>query len=142
MFADVVEALLGRSFASRPARLSGYARFSLRGRVYPAIVAREGSSIDGVLYEGLDGPTLTRLDEFEGETYERRTVDVRPTSTTGIATGEALSAEVYVIGSGELHLLEEEPWDPESFRALHSERYVAHCRALRARGGGAVAFES
>ena len=140
MFPEVVEALLGRAFSSRPARLVGYARLALRERVYPAIVARDGASTDGVLYAGVDDASLSKLDEFEGETYERRTVQVLRSSSIDPAT-VALAAEAYVIAPARLDLHEATPWDPEQFRALHHQRYVAHCRSLRAQGGGAVAFE-
>ena len=141
MFADVVEALLGRRFESRPARLPDFARLCVRGRVYPGIVARAGATTDGVLYEGLDGAALARLDEFEGELYERRTVVVLASSSIGTATDDQQRAEVYVVASGKEHLLAEEPWDAEQFRAQHHQRYVAHCRALHTARGDASGFE-
>ena len=67
----VMEAVTGRSFPQREAALEGFARFLIRGRFYPGIIEERGSVTDGVLYEGVDPESLTRLDAFEGPLYKR-----------------------------------------------------------------------
>ncbi|KAB5513660.1 hypothetical protein DKX38_027566 [Salix brachista] len=82
---DVVRALLSRIPQSSPAILNG--QFSIKGRVYPAILPVENKKVTGkshpmyefLLLQVLQGITdleLYILDEFEDVEYERVTVDV------------------------------------------------------------------
>jgi gamma-glutamylcyclotransferase (GGCT)/AIG2-like uncharacterized protein YtfP len=47
MAEEVVRVLLGRAPPSSPALLPGHRRFSLRGRVYPAILPARGHAVNG-----------------------------------------------------------------------------------------------
>ncbi|KAH8503969.1 hypothetical protein H0E87_011565 [Populus deltoides] len=73
---DVVRALLSRIPQSSPAILNGYHRFSIKGRVYPAILPVENKKVSGKVLHGITDPELYILDEFEDVEYERVTVDV------------------------------------------------------------------
>lgn len=123
---EVVEALLGRRPVGRPAVLPGFARFLVRGRPYPGIVARPGARTRGVLWEGLREQELRTLDAYEGSLYERRELTVR----TGSA--RSLRAEAYVVPWERRGLLSREPWDTERFVALHLDEYVTWCAGNRA----------
>jgi gamma-glutamylcyclotransferase (GGCT)/AIG2-like uncharacterized protein YtfP len=122
----VLEAVTGRRFRGQPARLRGFARQRLRGRIYPAVVAAPGASAEGRLYEGLDAATLARLDRFEGPLYVRRKLCVEPEG------GAARPAEVYVLAEAARAELRPEPWDPGAFAAQHLARYLRSCEAFRA----------
>jgi gamma-glutamylcyclotransferase (GGCT)/AIG2-like uncharacterized protein YtfP len=119
---DVVRALLGRVPPAAPARLEGYARYALRGRVYPGIVPQAGAHTDGVVYEGLDAVSLARLDRFEGSLYRRESLRVLG------ASGLRVEAETYVVADSQRHALSREPWSLECFVERHLADYV---RALR-----------
>ncbi|KAI9393743.1 hypothetical protein POPTR_006G278900v4 [Populus trichocarpa] len=73
---DVVRALLSRIPQSSPAILNGYHRFSIKGRVYPAILPVENKKVSGKVLHGITDPELYILDEYEDVEYERVTVDV------------------------------------------------------------------
>ena len=77
IFAPVWQRVVRGRHAHRAARLHGFERRAVRGRTYPAIVARDGGSVDGMLHLDVDDGDLRRLDVFEGDEYERRTVVVR-----------------------------------------------------------------
>ncbi len=124
-FAEVMEAVAGRAFASEPATLEGFVRLCVRGVVYPGVRARPGAAVDGVLYRGLDAAALARLDRFEGALYERRRLAVR------LERGASCDAWVYVVPEALAHRLADEPWDPERFRREHLPAYLAHCRTGR-----------
>lgn len=61
----------GRVPPSRPALLPGHAALTLRDRAYPGLLPTSGASTPGLLYTGLTGKEILRLDRFEGEEYER-----------------------------------------------------------------------
>lgn len=109
MFAPVWQRIVRSRPASRPARLSGFERLSVRDETYPAIVERSGASVEGVLYLEVADDDLQRLDAFEGSDYERRTLAVR------ILEGGAghVPAETYVWRDPvRLHA---RPWDAQGF---------------------------
>jgi len=54
----------------KPAELKGYARFSLLGKDYPALIKHhETSIVDGLLLCPRDKSQRKKLDDFEGEAY-------------------------------------------------------------------------
>jgi len=85
-----VEAVTGRRFPRRPARLEDYERIAPT-RGYPYIVARAGSVVDGALLEDVDAASLRALDRYEdeGRLYVRRTVTV-------VVDGARVACETYV----------------------------------------------
>ncbi|HTO09335.1 MAG TPA: gamma-glutamylcyclotransferase family protein [Myxococcota bacterium] len=109
VFAEVMRAVTGRSFAHEPARLPGWTRVCIRGTRFPGVRARASASTSGVLWRGLDPRSVARLDRFETHHYERRTLTVRTSA------GENVSAEVYVIAEAHLGALSQEPWRPDRF---------------------------
>ncbi|CAL2234458.1 unnamed protein product [Prunus armeniaca] len=76
MAEDVCRVLLNRVPQSSPAILKGYHRYSIKGRVYPAILPVENDKVTGKLLLGITDPELHILDEFEDVEYERNTVEV------------------------------------------------------------------
>ncbi|KAJ8758821.1 hypothetical protein K2173_000542 [Erythroxylum novogranatense] len=73
---DVVSVLLNRIPQSSTAVLDGYHRFSIKGRVYPAILPVENKKVTGKVFFGITNSELDILDVFEDEEYKRRPVDV------------------------------------------------------------------
>ena len=121
----------------RPARLRAgyYARFSLHGRDYPAVVpvpvpVEQGASlnlspssssrlaVDGLLFRPQNRAQRARLDDFEGETYRAVPVEVEVLAGDGDSeTGteaETVDADIYVWdGAGDD--VSGEEWDFEMF---------------------------
>ncbi|XP_076937316.1 AIG2-like protein D [Bidens hawaiensis] len=73
---DVVRALLRRIPQNSPATLNGYHRFSVKGRVYPAILPVENKKVTGRVLLDITAPELDILDKFEDYEYGRELVDV------------------------------------------------------------------
>ena len=124
-FPEIVHALTGRRFSSRPAVLEGFARYRVRGRSYPGIVPVPGARTAGVLFAGVDLRSLALLDRFEADLYERREVRVCA------GAGPALTALTYIVAAGRRQCLGREPWDRERFAARHLAAYRAHGAQLR-----------
>ena len=86
----LVERLLGRRLAWRPAVLEGYRRTLDAAIGYPVVHPLAGSRVGGRLLEDVDREALTALDAYEGREYRRVTVRVQTSD------GEAVDAFAYV----------------------------------------------
>ncbi len=114
---DIIALIVGGGLVGQPARLTGYARYRIIDRVYPAIVAAAGEEVSGVAYPDLTAPELERLDLYEGEIYERREVEVSIGETS-------VAACTYVLRAEHLGRLSTEPWDLAHFEREHLASYL------------------
>ena len=124
MMPAVLHAVCERHFTQRPASLADFARYRLRRRVYPAIIATPGALTEGLLYEGLDAALWQRLDEWESTLYSRQAVQVRD------ADGHLLGAQTYVLAPAHHQELETAAWSPQEFERLHLAAYLARWHTL------------
>ncbi|KAI3828555.1 hypothetical protein L1987_02656 [Smallanthus sonchifolius] len=115
---DVVRALLRRIPQNSPATLHGYHRFSVKGRVYPAILPVENKKITGRVLLGITAPELDILDKFEDFEYERRLVDV-----SLLDSSEILQAYTYVWANSDDPDLYGE-WDFEAWKESKLKDFV------------------
>ncbi|TXG62400.1 hypothetical protein EZV62_013763 [Acer yangbiense] len=88
---DVVRVLLKRVPESSSAVLNNYHRFSIKGRVYPAILPLLNKTVTGKVLLGITDPELHILDVFEDVEYQRTTVDV-----SLVDNADKLQAQAYV----------------------------------------------
>ncbi|KAL8172270.1 hypothetical protein V2J09_024074 [Rumex salicifolius] len=133
---DVVSALLKRVPCSSPALLNGYQRFSIKERVYPAILPVEGKQVDGrvaclllinMLFSllidskvlmGLTVPELDILDVFEDVEYFRDLVEVSLVENT-----EKIKAFTYVWDDKDDPNLYGD-WNFEEWKQLHLSDFL------------------
>ena len=113
MFAEVWQRVVRGQYASCVATLDGYRRFAVRDETYPGIVtisntsSNTSSSVAGLVYADVDAADVARLDQFEGELYQR--IDAMVTD----ARGRAMPVQTYVFLQPTK--LSDQPWLPESF---------------------------
>ena len=95
----------------KPAELQGYARFSLLGKDYPALMKHEDTSIvDGLLLYPRDESQRRKLDDFEGEAYA-----VIPVQVTVVGEqGQMVDADVY-LWNGDRDAVSVDHWDLDMF---------------------------
>ena len=117
MCAEIMSAVCGYQLVGEPATVDGFRRLSVKGEVYPGLIPRQESEVSGILYRGISGAALARLDAFEGAYYRRQSVSVF-TSPEG-----ALQAYCYVFRPQFYHLLSDEPWDFETFMKTGKARF-------------------
>ena len=117
----VMEAVTGRKFENTMAMLSDYARFSVRGQVFPGVIPKQGEKVEGRIYFNLNETDLILLDTFEDYLYERRPVDV-------VCNNEIVTAQLYVVHEKYYSLLSPQPWDINTFTQDHMPNYLASCR--------------
>jgi len=125
MIRDVMRAVTGRDFLSLPAYLRDHARYSVRGESYPGMIPAKGIRTEGILYLDLDSAAVNRLDDFEGEWYERLPVRVYTRE------GSTLEAETYLFKSEYRGLLTKDAWDLELFTRNHLRTFMANYKGFR-----------
>ena len=103
--------------AGETASLRGFQRLAVIDEEYPAVIPAVDDEVTGILYRDLSAADLQRLDEFEGEYYQRLTVPV----VTDLGKTEA---EVYVFKPHYRHLLTGTAWDVEAFRVRGIQRFL------------------
>jgi len=118
-FTAMMRAVLGRELALRPATLTGYARYAIRRRVFPAAIPRTGGAIHGYLAPEVTEATLERVDDYEGPPFHREPVKVHDDEA-----GRELSAIVYVLRQRYHCLLLDRAWDPDPFRRRWLNAYA------------------
>ncbi|ARU55700.1 hypothetical protein OLMES_1625 [Oleiphilus messinensis] len=122
---DVIQAVLGRLPDAQPARLQGYGAYLLKGQVYPAI--RKESPLrntSGLLYHGLCSAEWQRLDDYEGQWYQRKLITV----LTGKPPLARTQACTYILRTSFTRLLTDRPWDLEHFKKIEQSRYLETIR--------------
>ncbi|KAF5613653.1 uncharacterized protein FTJAE_13863 [Fusarium tjaetaba] len=96
------------SALTRPAKVRGYARYTVRSRDYLAVVKRDGHEVEGDLLVLETNSQRKKLDDFEGEIYTPTSVDVV------LEDGSVVEADMYV-WAGDQDALTNEPWELDTF---------------------------
>ena len=116
---SIMAQVSGAEHRSRRSVLHDYVRKTVIGEVYPAIIRREGSSVEGTVYYDVSSESFERLDRFEGSLYQRAEVPVI------CDDGESVAAETYVITESAVHQLSEEDWSYDRFLSKDRMLFLA-----------------
>jgi gamma-glutamylcyclotransferase (GGCT)/AIG2-like uncharacterized protein YtfP len=111
MFPEVWQMVVGRMFATVEGAAAGFAVFRVRDAVFPGIVEATDGTVRGVVYLDVDADSIERLDKFEDDFYERRSIWV------DCDDGQRIAADAYVVPQACRGVLTDEPWDRDSFVA-------------------------
>ncbi|KAL7165812.1 hypothetical protein ACSBR2_036643 [Camellia fascicularis] len=115
---EVVRVLLKRVPQSSSAILDGFHRFSIKERIYPAIIPVENKKVTGKVLLGITLPELDILDTFEDVEYNRCTVEV-----SLMDGSQKLQAHTYVwANSSDPNLYGD--WSFEEWRQAHIKDYM------------------
>ncbi|KAK1315598.1 AIG2-like protein [Acorus calamus] len=126
---EVVHVLLKRVPPSSPATLYGFHRFSIKGRIYPAILPVENKKVDGKVLLGITDPELDVLDTFEDVEYVRRPINVSLAVTACMDGPEKLHAYTYVWENKRDPDLYGD-WDFEDWKKLHLKDFLEMTEGL------------
>jgi gamma-glutamylcyclotransferase (GGCT)/AIG2-like uncharacterized protein YtfP len=121
MFHDVMEAVTGQRFHHEEATLKGFARYELRGVIYPGLVKEEEGATLGVLYLDVDEKSLKWLDDFEDDFYKRESVCVETRAARVTALAYVLRDDVAT------QIVEDQAWSPQDFWREHQKEYIDSC---------------
>ena len=119
MFDSVWSRVVADSYNRREAILQGYDRKCVRNESYPVIVpSSRDSQIQGLVYENVSRSDLVRLDQFEGEYYVRKSLQV---VTLDMAT---LPAEVYVLKEEYYSIISHGEWCSVQFSSVGIHSFI------------------
>lgn len=119
LFPPVLAAVLGRVPTMAPGTLTGWRAAALPGRRYPGLVPAAGVRARGQVLAGLTAGEWRRLDDFEGDEYERRSL--------ALDGGDEVWTYVWLDPAGAA----DHDWDPDRFVADHLGDYVIGCTEWR-----------
>lgn len=122
MCGEIMEAVCGCELAGVAARLDGHARRAILAEAYPAMVAKAGECVSGVLYQGLPARIWPLLDRYEGNEYYRERVEVQ------VGNGATRPAWAYLFRDEFRARIGDEPW---SFPEFLSRDKPAYMRTLK-----------
>lgn len=103
---EVMQALVGKTFQTKPAALGGYLVSCLADRAAPGMVASDGAIARGQLVLDVDDISLQMITEWEGSDYTATSVTVK------LEDGNSVKCLTFVWNGSVL----EEPWDNLRFR--------------------------
>jgi gamma-glutamylcyclotransferase (GGCT)/AIG2-like uncharacterized protein YtfP len=109
MIPSVMHVITGSHFRSQKAILKDYARFRVKGELYPGVVPVTDAITQGMVYFNVDELSLGQLDKFEGDLYERIRLRVETQEK------QMIDAQAYVIRSRYLGYLSRDKWDVGNF---------------------------
>ena len=121
MFPAVWQRVVSGDYQSSQAWLNGFERRAVRGTTYPCLIRSESSPpIQGILYYDVNKVDLDRLDQFEGEQYQRLLV------SCDLPGGKRIDAFAYVWPEENVSQVGDQ-WDLNWFQehglALFLQRY-------------------
>ena len=120
-----MEAVTGQVWASAEAWAKGFAKFLLKGRIYPGMTARTRSrSVRAGSIIIIDSRTLEILDAFEDDVYTREHIEVE------VEGNRSLQAYAYLIRPQDRACLTATPWQPDEFKSKHLLRYLEACKTF------------
>lgn len=118
MFPQVWTIVVRGDYKKQPARLHGHQRRSIKGETYPAAIAAGlDNFIDGQLYLNISPEDKQRLDQFEGDDYEKIEAPVT------LADNNIVMAAVYLYRHHER--LAAQAWDVEWFEREGIKLFLA-----------------
>jgi gamma-glutamylcyclotransferase (GGCT)/AIG2-like uncharacterized protein YtfP len=110
MFPEVWQTVVGRLFETVEGTISGYKILRVKDAVFPGIAAASDTkAVRGVVYLDVNASSVARLDKFEDDFYQRKTLSV------DCDDGRQRAAEAYVVPPTNFHVLTDEPWLRETF---------------------------
>jgi gamma-glutamylcyclotransferase (GGCT)/AIG2-like uncharacterized protein YtfP len=119
MCEDILSAVIGSCLAGAKGKLNGYRRKTIKGEIYPGIVASPGEVIEGRIYKNLSAVAWKRLDLFEGHRYRRDFVEVE------LSRGSAEPAQTYALKPEFVDRLSNEDWCFEEFLKYNKKNFEA-----------------
>ena len=115
MDAELWNELVGNPYKTAPFTLSGYKRCALKAKAYPGLIKEEGATTHGLIYFNVSNVDILKLDVFEGQEYERITVDT-------VFNNQAITLQTFLFVGESKYVLDED-WDLDHFTENDTENF-------------------
>jgi gamma-glutamylcyclotransferase (GGCT)/AIG2-like uncharacterized protein YtfP len=110
MFDPIWTRVVAGSYERGKAILPGYDRKAVQGESYPVLIPSSPLSlVQGIVYFDILSSDLSRLDDFEGQCYFRKTERIITEDKN------VIFAEVYVLKEEYYGIISHKEWDPAHF---------------------------
>lgn len=109
MCEDIMGEVTGCGLIAESGLLKGFRRCTIKGELYPGIIPSANCDVPGIVYRDVSPDAWRRLDEFEGELYERQKVQIT------LPDGGILWAATYVVKPAFVSRLAPVDWHFEDF---------------------------
>ena len=120
IYPQIWQQVVGRDFRRLPGVLTGFEVYRAKGELFPVMIAGDSAAeVRGIVYCGLDAPSVARIDQYESGFYERRTVTVQ------LDQGGDAFCETYVLADQYRSLCSEEIWTSAWFEREALGEYLA-----------------
>lgn len=116
MFEPVWRKLVKGNYPATKGVLSDYARRCVKEEDYP-VIFKANEKVQGVVYYDVSDEDTKILDDFEGEFYERITVDI-------VTHTQTIQAEVYALKKAYFSIIDDIPWSEEAFEIEGMRRFL------------------
>lgn len=116
MFDPVWRKLVKGNYPATKGVLFNYARRCVKEEDYP-VIFKANEKVKGVVYYDVSDEDTKTLDDFEGEFYERITVDI-------VTNTQTIQAEVYVLKEAYFSIIDDTPWSEEAFEKEGMRRFL------------------
>lgn len=121
-FPEIFEAITGDEVRGIPASVENFARYLLKGKCYPGIVAVEGEVISGTLYLNVDPVAMQKIENYEDACYDKHRLKVVA------ANQREFEAMAFVIPETQRHLLSGRKWSQREFADKYLESFLRDIR--------------
>lgn len=121
-FDEIMKIVAGETFSHEPAVLRDHARYAVKGQLFPAVRAKAGGRVRGLLHRGVNREALERIDFFEDSFYLRQSQVVESTFS-GPQT-----AQTYIVPPEQYSVLSEKSWEETEFLENHFEQYQSRAK--------------
>jgi gamma-glutamylcyclotransferase (GGCT)/AIG2-like uncharacterized protein YtfP len=118
MLPSVMYAVTAREFQCKDAIIRGYARFTVKGELYPGIIPKTDAITEGIVYLDVDELSIERLDAFEGDLYRRTPIQAESEKE------ELFNAEAYVVIPKYRGCLSSKQWNVKNFVQKHLKAFL------------------
>ena len=117
LLAHTQRLITGRTFPARPARLGGFRRGLVEGKLFPSLRREAGSQVFGALLEQVEHAHLDLLDLYEGERWERIRVEVE------VGPGQTSPAWAWLLVGPYAQRVTDAPFDLDRYLSYDLEAF-------------------
>jgi len=126
MYDEVWSLVVAGSYEKSTATLAHYIRRAVISEEYPVVFRQAGSpGVAGVIYFNVTEADILRLDEFEGEFYERMQEEVM------LEKGGTVLSELYTLKDSYRHIASENEWDADRFERSGMKKFLHNYGGFR-----------